>query len=84
MGDSSIICIKKNLYTFYTTEFHGVKSRQTFHIKQPTSRWSSTMLKYVLESEKDGHHGQLIKISGQSYFAVIVVMQTLAPKNAEF
>ena len=39
------------------------------------------MLKYVLESEKDGHHGQLIKISGQSYFAVIVVMQTLAPKE---
>ena len=34
--------------------------------------------------EKDGHHGQLIKISGQSYFAVIVVMQTLSQKNAEF
>ena len=42
------------------------------------------MLKYVLESEKDGHHGQLINISGQSYFAVIVVMQTLAPKYAKF
>ena len=42
------------------------------------------MLKYVLESEKDGHHGQLIKISEQSYFAVIVVMQTLSQKNAEF
>ena len=42
------------------------------------------MLKYVLESEKDGHHGQPIKINGQSYFAVIVVMQTLAPKNANF
>jgi len=42
------------------------------------------MLRYVLESEKDGHHGQLMKISGQSYFAVIVVVQTLATKNAEF
>ena len=42
------------------------------------------MLEYVLESKKDGHHGQSIKISGQSYFAVIVVVQTLATKNAEF
>ena len=42
------------------------------------------MLKYVLESEKDEHHNQPIKINGQSYLAVIVVMQTLVPKNAEF
>ena len=42
------------------------------------------MLKYVLESEKDGHHGQSTKFSGQAYLAVIVVMQTLVPKNAEF
>ena len=59
-------------------------SGQTFHIKRQTSRLSSTISKYVLELGKDGYHGQSIKVTGQSYFGIIVVMQTLDQKNAEF